>query len=272
MTSPLFAYNDIRMGIESIFRSRLQMQILLSLGEGCKTLSDLREITGSSSQALIPRIRALENRFFISSQKLQYCLTPLGRILEIKIAEFSKLLSVITHHETFWHDHYLEGIPEPFMHEISDLYNSQIIADTSVEVFQVYSQYLQIIKGATRIHWVSSLVNPNHMQVIATRISEGTEVEMVITADVEAQLQKEPYLSHLKEIVTCSNFHLYVSADPLKFGIMISDTWFILGFYRKDMLTFDASSHFVSSDLQALSWGERVFTYCRDNAKKVCIR
>lgn len=271
MTSPLFAYNDVRMGLESIFRSRLQMQILLSLEEGCKTLSDLREITGSSSQALIPRIRALEDRFFISSQKFQYCLTPLGKIIETKIAEFTKLLSVITRHDTFWQDHYLEGIPEQFIHEMSDLYNSQVIADTSIEIFTVYSWYLKLIGDAKQIHWISSLVSPDHIHALTTKISEGTPVEMVITPDIETQFCKEPYKSFIKSVDTSSHFHRCVTADPFKFGIMVSDTHLLLGLYKKDMLTFDASSHFMSSDPLALSWGERVFTHYKNNSKNSCI-
>lgn len=267
MISPLFAYNDVRIGLESIFRSRLQMQILLSLGEGCKTLADLREITGSSSQALIPRIRALENRFFISAQKFQYCLTPLGKIIETKIADFTKLLSVITRHDTFWKDHYLQGIPDQFINEMSDLYNSQIIADTNIEIFQVYSQYLKIIEDANQIHWISSLISPGHMQALTTKISEGITVEIVITPKIETEFSKEPYISFMSKIINNSNFHRYISGEPLKFGIIVSDTHLLLGLYNKDLLTFDASSHFMSSDPLALSWGERVFTHFKNNSK-----
>jgi predicted transcriptional regulator len=270
MTTPLFVYNNVQTGLESIFRSRLQMQILLSLGEGCKTLSDLREITGSSSQALIPKIRVLEKRYFISANKYQYCLTSLGKVLETKIAEFTKLLSVLTHHDEFWKGHYLEGIPDQFINEMSDLHNSKIITDTSIEIFQVYSYYLKIIEEAGRIHWISSQVNPGHMQALTSRISDGIPVEMIVTPDVEAQLHKEPYRSSIKQIETCSTYYRYVTDDPLKLGVMISDKHLILGLYKEDMLTFDATSHFVSSDPQALSWGERLFTHFKSNYNNQC--
>jgi len=267
MTSPLFAYNDIRPGLESIFRSRLQMQILLSLGEGCKTLSDLRTITGSSSQAIIPRIRALEKRSFISAQRCLYCLTPLGRIFETKINEITRLFSLLTHHDTFWQEHYLDGIPEQFINEMSDLYNSQIIADTSVEIFQVYAHYQAAIENARRIRWISSMISPGHLQYIISRVREGVPVEMIITAEVESQLRAEPYASQMSQMGASTNYIQYLSNNPLKFGIMVTDTQFILGLYKQDMTTFDASSHFTSSDPQALSWGERVFTYFRSTAR-----
>lgn len=272
MISPLFVYNDVRMGLESIFRSRLQMQILLSLGEGCKTLSDLREITGSSSQAIIPKIRALEKRYFISTNQYQYCLTSLGKILEAKITEFTKLLSVLVHHDEFWKEHYLEGIPDQFINEMSDLYNSHIITDTAGEIFQVYNYYIKIIEEAGWIRWISSLINPGHMQILKSRIYAGIPVEMVVTHDVEEQLHEEPYSSLLTQIGSCTTFHRYVTDEPLKFGVMVSDKHLIMGLYKEDMVTFDTTSHFVSSDPLALSWGERLFTFFRDRSTDQCIQ
>ncbi len=50
-------YDEFREEIQAIFRSRLLTQMLVALGSGSRSLSDLRDITGSSSQALIPKIR-----------------------------------------------------------------------------------------------------------------------------------------------------------------------------------------------------------------------
>jgi predicted transcriptional regulator len=52
-------YARIMGDIQALFRSRLQIQILLALADGTKTLAHLRDVTGSSSQALIPKIRGL---------------------------------------------------------------------------------------------------------------------------------------------------------------------------------------------------------------------
>ena len=59
-------YTRIMGDIQALFRSRLQIQILLALADGTKTLSQLRDITGSSSQALIPKIRKLESSNFMA--------------------------------------------------------------------------------------------------------------------------------------------------------------------------------------------------------------
>ncbi|PWR73943.1 helix-turn-helix transcriptional regulator [Methanospirillum lacunae] len=272
MTSPVVLYNDIRCGLDSILRSRLQMQILLSLGEGCKTLSDLRAITGSSSQALVPKIRELETRFIISSKKYEYCLTPLGRLIQEKLTDFTRLLSVLFKHDDFWNSHYLDGIPPEFIKEISDLYDSRIIADTNIEVFQVYSYYLKILEESDNIHWISSILNPHHIQAITSRLAYGIHVEMIVNSEIAEMIKTEPYCSLLGSIDPSSHFKLYLTEERIKIGMIVSDTNLFLGLFKNDMITFDASSHFISVDPDALSWGERLFSYYKDRSSGLCFQ
>jgi predicted transcriptional regulator len=84
----LDVYDTMMEEIQSIFRSRLQLQILLSLLEGNKTLADLREITGSTSQAIIPKIRILEASRYIGAVDYEYYLTTSGRVITTKIQDY----------------------------------------------------------------------------------------------------------------------------------------------------------------------------------------
>jgi len=65
----LCTYNKVKNEVQTIYRSRLQTQILLSLNEGKQTLSQIRGITGSTSQAIIPPIRKLENDQLIKKKR-----------------------------------------------------------------------------------------------------------------------------------------------------------------------------------------------------------
>ena len=165
-------------------------------------------------------------------------------------------------------NHYLEGIPEPFLNELSDLYQSQIISDSSTEIFQVYSQYLTLIKEAKEIYWISPLISRDHIKALYSRIIEGTPVEMIIPSEIEMQFKKKPPLSELIRTNSAEYLQQYVSDDPIRFGMIMSNTQLLLGLFKSDMITFDASSHFVSSEPQALSWGSRLFLYYREKARR----
>jgi predicted transcriptional regulator len=64
---PLEIYTKTHKVIQTIYSSRLKIQILLSIIDGPKSLSHLREVTGSTSQALIPKIRSLERLSLIET-------------------------------------------------------------------------------------------------------------------------------------------------------------------------------------------------------------
>jgi len=128
--SSIIVYGKIEDEIKSIFRSRLQTQILLSLREENRTLSQLREITGSTSQAVIPKIRKLESNQFVEEAGYNYRLTPMGKILTSKMQDYILAFGVFSKFKDFWAKHHLKGIPEPLLKDIGDLIDSELIRET----------------------------------------------------------------------------------------------------------------------------------------------
>ncbi|MDD4522709.1 MAG: hypothetical protein PHW84_07265 [Methanosarcina sp.] len=62
-------YKKMDDDVQAIYRSRLLTEILLSLNEGSRKLSQLHEITGSTSQALIPKLKKLEADHLIETRR-----------------------------------------------------------------------------------------------------------------------------------------------------------------------------------------------------------
>ena len=60
--------------VQARYRSRLLTETLISLNEGSKRLSQLREITGSTPQAIIPKLRKLEADHLIETKGREYFL------------------------------------------------------------------------------------------------------------------------------------------------------------------------------------------------------
>ncbi|SNQ59142.1 helix-turn-helix transcriptional regulator [Candidatus Methanoperedens nitratireducens] len=199
--SALAVYEKIREEVQLIYRSRLQTEILLSLIESNKTLSKLREITGSTSQAVIPKIRKLESMHLLERQNHEYQLTPLGKVIASKMADFSRVLVVINRHSYFWTSHYMAGIPATLLNGIGDLFNSEIISDSNVNIFNVYENYLKIIKEAGYVYGIASIISPGHANAIGERIVGGIPVELIISRSVALQLKEEPYLSKINSLI-----------------------------------------------------------------------
>jgi len=262
----LEAYEEHQKLIHSIYSSRLKIQILLTLLTEHPSLSRLREITGSTSQALIPKIRSLEKQMLLQSKNYEYVLTPLGKIVADSVAGFVNLMAGIDRHHVFWTTHDLSGIPMEFLARVGELQDSEVELDTQVEVLHVYSHFLKIVREGTYIHGISSIMSPGVAENVALRIFEGVPVELVVNDDVAAMLCREPYFTQVAQIANFENFKVYVIKGELKIGVTVTDKQLSLGLYRNDNPIYDSSTDLSSYDPQAIAWGEGVFRYYRDRS------
>jgi len=255
--------------IHSIYSSRLKIQILLTLLNNTASLSRLREVTGSASQALIPKIRSLERQGLIEAVNYEYRLTPLGRVVATNVEGFVHLIGGIDQHHIFFTDHDLTDLPAPFLMKIGDLYNSEPKQDTTTDMFYVYSHYLEILKDAAYIHGISSVASPGLARFIAEKVVTGIPVELVVNREVVELLTKEPYASNMQGLAGSPNFSVWVTGENLRVGLTVTDKYLSLGLFKKDTNLYDSSTDLFSSDPCAVAWGESLFRYYKERSTRL---
>ena len=265
--SPLEIYNEFHDDIQAIFRSRLQTQVMIALGSGSKPLSTLREITGSSSQALIPKIRQLEALHYVESVQGDYALTPMGRLVEPKIERAVTLMGVLQRHRGFWVEHEIEGIPLEFLNEIEHLYHTEEVRNIEEDVFAVYASFQAILRKASWIHGVSSIMSPLLADEVQVTVMEGRPAELIVTGELARRLGDEPYRTMLEPLRGHENFKMFTSSSPIRLGLTVTDGYLSLGLYRRDTGKYDATTDLVGTDAAAVSWGERLFQHYKADAK-----
>jgi len=264
---PLEVYNSSYKLIQSIYSSRLKVQILLAVVKGQKSLSELRDITGSTSQAIIPKIRSLERLSLIEPVDHGYVITPVGKIVVTRMEEFIMTFGEIIQHKEFWATHDIEGIPVPFLFQIGDLIGSEIKYDTTDNMFHVYTHFVTILEQASYIHGISSVMSPQIADVLAERIVAGIPVELVVSHSVAEGLLHEPFLSKIRELKPFSNFRIWVVDEPLHLGITVTDKHLSLGLNKRVNVVYDSSADMFSNDKNAREWAERLFQYYRSRSK-----
>jgi predicted transcriptional regulator len=261
--TPLEAYNRTYKLVQSIYTSRLKIQILLSLSDGTKSLADLREVTGSTSQALIPKIRGLERLSLIESGERGYVLTPLGKVVTTKIEDFIVTVTEIHQHQAFWISHDVSGIPAPFMDQIGQLLTSEVKFDTTTDILHVYTNFLKILREAAYVRGISSMMSPQLAEAISQRVADGIPIDLIVSQSIISQLTQEPYLSQIRTLTSFSNFHVWVTGDPLGIAVTVTDKYVSLGLNTKDGKFYDGSTDLNSNDSRAIDWGSRLFEYYR---------
>ena len=255
--------------IQALFRSRLQIQILIALMDGTKTLAQLREITGSSSQALIPKIRKLETSNFITIANYQYNLTHIGRVFTKKIQDIILFKSVIRKHKKFWDQHYTQSIPDEYFSSVGDLYNSEIVTDTNVEIFNVYFNFLKMIQESEEIYILSPISSPAHIDAVLKRINEGAYVETLVGKDLIAHLSQSPLFDKIYELASHTKSKILVLEEMPKLGLTVTENHISLGLFKNDGITYDTTTDLYSTDPRAVSWGHMVYHYYRNMATEL---
>lgn len=270
-TAPLEIYNEYHDDIQAIFRSRLLTQVLLALGSGNKPLSTLREITGSSSQALIPKIRQLEALHYVESARGEYALTAIGRLIEPKIERVVTLIGAVQRHREFWVEHEIEGIPPELLDEIEHLYNTELVKDIEENIFAVYTVFQTILRKASWIHGVSSIMSPAHIDAVKEAAMNSTPIEIVVSEELAKRLTSGEYEAVLETLSGYENFKMYVYPSPIRLGMTVTDEYLSLGLYRRDTGKYDAATDLVGTDVAAVSWGERLFQHYKADSRPLKI-
>jgi predicted transcriptional regulator len=254
-------YDEQQNNIQALFRSRLQTQVLLALIEGPGSLAELREVTGSTSQALIPKIRLLESKRYVLRNADGYALSPSGRILGTKICEVVKTIAAIEHNRDFWSMHYMEAIPHPFLDDIGCLSAARLITNTTGDVFRSFQNYQSLINSAEVILGVTSIMSTFHADLLASRVAAGIRVELIVNPPLVEDLAKEPYLEKLQALAEYPDFRIHVAPGVLNIGMTVTDAWLSLGLYNRETLQYDHTSDLVCDAPEAIGWGWRLFEY-----------
>jgi len=201
-------YLDI---IQKIFRSRLMLQIMN------KTLAELRGLTGSTSQTILPKIRYLEGVHYIRFLNDAYHLTPQGKVISSQIQDYIRTTVLFNKNPKFWSTHYLKAIPATFLRDISDLYNSGIVETSSTNIYSVLECFFEMLENAEQIHIISSIMSHSHADALIAKVKEGVPVEIVVNTEIAEELRKEPFLSKIEEIA-CSAHVTFNRVDGDRFN------------------------------------------------------
>jgi len=247
--------------IQTIHRSTLIIQIMLALINGGKTRSQLRDITGSGSPALTPKINWMLNGDLIQESGYEYTLTPNGKILAHKTREFIRVISMFDRHKDYWNSHSLENLPEYAISTIHELYEIVLVQDTAENPFKNYQNWMRIITDAEYVHSISNYVIPSLADALSTRFIEGLPGEVILTSEVAKKLFQEPYTRYTKDLESYPNLRMLVADVPDSFSFTVTDKCFTIKFNMKNNSLFDSSQGLVSSSEEARAWGEQLFNH-----------
>ena len=248
--------------------SDLRKNLLICLNEDKKSLGDLRNELNISSTTAIHALRELEksNLTFQDKDK-NYALTTIGRIITLKLVDFSDAAEVLKKHERFWLEHDLGGIPDHMMEKIGWLKDSVLIKNTETEIFKVHSNFINLLRNAKEIKGVSPFFIPEFAILFEELMFEkNTDIQLLLTREVYEKIDKEI----IKKIFANKNlkFKLYILKGNVTVAFTVTDYFLSLGFFHIDG-SYDFSTDLLSYNKKAIDWGSELFEYYVKLSEKV---
>lgn len=251
--------------------SNLRRDLMISLKEGKKPLSELRDELEVSSTTAIHALRELEKGNLIyQDEERNYALTKIGVITALKLVDFLDAIDVLQKYERFWSEHDLSDIPPSLLEKIGDLRNTMPLVGTPTDIFKLHTTFLRVLETANEVKGIYPIFNMEYLTTIEESVKrKKIDVELIVTnvvlESIEGAIETE---DTFRDFLRESNFTLFATDTDLKIALTLTDSVFYLGLFARDGI-YDYNRALISDDAKALSWGRKLHEHYRQLSKEV---
>jgi predicted transcriptional regulator len=246
--------------------SKLRRDILLYLGDGPKTQSDIRDHLGVSSSQLSTKMKELYEYNLLSAEKKTYELSPQGKIVLENYWPFANTVDLFERQEYYWKTHDLNCIPEALRQRIGELHNSEYIEDDTDDLNRLLTTVLKIMGEAKELYVVSPIFDEDIVKKLLQVAMSGVPIEVVLTRSVYEKVLSENN-EMARAFYRCGNYQDFVVEEMIKTPLILTDRHFYFTSYYTDG-SYDTESSLISTDQPALKWGRDFFDYYIERAVK----
>lgn len=262
--------DEVQENLKFLASSGVRSKIMLSLKEGPKNLSELREGIVLRSSTILHGTNELEKRHMVYKKGDHYILSSTGKILTSKLIDMVKSVAVTKRFEKLWNGHQIEGIPEDLILEIGSLINSSLIESETTDITRTHSNFIEILSYSKKFSGVSPFFHPEFPNLLVALVSKGVETQLIVTKSIMNKLYElaaqDP--ETFTKISSQENFELWLIEEDVKFALTVNDKVISFGLVL-DNGTYDYSMDLVSEDRDAILWGEKLFEYYLKKSKKI---
>jgi predicted transcriptional regulator len=251
--------------------SNLRRDLMISLKERKKPLSELRDELGVSSTTAIHALRDLEKGNLIFQDEIRdYALTKIGEIVALKLSDFLNTIEVLQKYERFWCEHDLSDIPPPLLERIGYLRSSMPLMGTPTDIFKLHTTFLRVLETANKVKGIYPIFNIEYLTTIEKLVKgRKVDVELIVTNEVldsiEGMIESE---ETFKDFLHEPSFTLFATDKDVKITLTLTDSVFYLGLFDPDGI-YDYNRALISDDEKALSWGRALHEHYRQHSEVV---
>ncbi|HIH75388.1 MAG TPA: winged helix-turn-helix domain-containing protein [Methanosarcina sp.] len=273
--------------LDTIFLSEKRKNLLLLLKEeGPKSSDEIKNAFDFPWKSITPQLKKLIDWGLVFEEEGMYTLSDMGSTIVTNMQFFLNTLSIYEENLDFWYEHDTSSIPPHLLIRIRELGHVSILERDLSNVFRIPEEITENLANSNRIMSFVSVFHPSSPFLYFECMEKGIEATSIITKTIFDVLQTEfnselpliktsssilnrviiEYRQKIKHILSskASDFLIYdVALKPM--SMIVTDKLFLLALPdKKGRLT---SQFLISSDPQALKWGEELFIYYKERSK-----
>lgn len=264
----LNCYEDIKGDIKFLTTSSVRTKIILSLNRGNKDLNTLKNELDLESSAALHALKKLESQNIIIKKENEYFLSSFGKLYAVKSENLFKSFYTIKEYEKIWLDHWIDGIPKKLVKKIKCLNNSFLVESTPTDIIKPHSNYAKLVSKACEIKSISPIFYYPYIDIYKNALKRDADVKLILTPLILAKMTETAGMKFLKEILSSKNFKLYKIDEDVKIAFTVAEDFLSLGLFSTEGI-YDATINLVSYDNDAIKWGNKLFNYYLNKAKKI---
>jgi predicted transcriptional regulator len=262
--------DEVQDNLKFLAISGVRSKIMITLEDGPKNLSEIRELIDLRSSTILHGMNELEKRNIVHKTGDRYNLSPVGKILTLNFADLVNSVIVAKRFEKLWDGHDISGMPNHLILQIGSLINANLIESEPTDIYKPHMNFTQLLSQSKKFLGVSPLFHPDFKDLMIEMVSKGVDTKLIVTESIMNKLYElaaqEPEI--FTNLTSQDNFELWLTDEKVKIGFTVTDQFVSIGLAFEDG-PYDYSMDLVSDDRDAILWGEKLFEYYREKSKKI---
>ncbi len=242
-------------------RSELKTQILLSLLDGEKKISELKTDVQTIETSILHILKEFEKLNLTQKNSGVYKLTSIG-ILEAQVCkQYYAFNESVNNFKDFWLLHDVSAIPPRFITKIGQLRDAQLVKSGGMELQKVHENFVKILSNSKSIKGISPIFHPDYISAFKEILGEGCSIDLIVTSDVLSKTMAASDVSSLQSYLEEGKIRVFLN-DDIRFALTVTNNTLSLGLFSLSG-EYDYSNDLVCTSQEGLEWGELLFESIR---------
>ncbi len=161
--------------------------------------------------------------------------------------------------------HDMSVFPENLQDSIDMLGDCMVIQNNMLDINATYREIVEKLSMPSSLKGISPIFDAHFTEVVVSIALRNAPTSIILTRDIY-EIVAEKYEDALRAFLSCENARLYV-VDEARLALAVTDSFLALSLFKDG--GFDAQTNLMSFEESALKWGEELFEYYKQGARKI---